>query len=289
MASGKLSVLTTAGEGYRLLGRDWWALLRILWLPVAILIVLDFQIAAIWHEQIEGMAVARWEYDREINALIQLDAVLAIPLIGLIAALWHRARVAGSKFLSIFGMLAAWKNIAALTTLWCCLIIITVSLSLFFASMIPIPTTEFVTELLLRKFGLESNPRLYRVLSDLILRGGPLLVALHISGRLGLMLWSRPAGGIGALDRAWTVGRGNGWRIAAAIFLATVPVSLAGSALMPLPDEINTLLYFVLWPDIADLAQMLIAVGVLSAACSSLMPDDTTATGGKQNTVPPLP
>lgn len=289
MVECKLSVLAAALEGYRILARGWWALLRIVWLPMGILVVLDFWLADRWHEQIEGTAFARWEYDSDIGVLIQFDGVLAILLIGLITALWHRASVAGPKFLSIFGMLAAWKNVAALTTLWCCLIVITVSLSWFFASMIPVPTTEFVTELLLRKFGLESDPRLFRVLSDLILKGGPLLVALHISGRLGLMLWSRPTGGIDPLDRAWAVGRGNGWRIAAAIFLATVPVSITGSALMPLPDEIDGLLYFVLWPDIADLVQTLVGVSVLSAACGSLMPDDTGTPGGKQNTIPTLP
>lgn len=272
MASGKLSVFATVREGYRLLARDWWALLRILWLPVAILIVLDFQIAAIWQDGIENPRYGGWGYDDVGMAiLIQLDDAIAILFFGLVVALWQRVRLVGDHFLSIYGLMAAWRNIVSLTVLWCCLILITVGVTWLFISIIPPVTSEFVTETLVRKFGLIDHPRLYRILFDLILHGGPLFVALHVVGRLGLMLWARPTGGDGALDRAWNAGDGNGWRIAAAIFLAILPVTMLESALQPGTVGGLGTTHFHLWSDAANLLQLIAAAGAFAAAHQALL------------------
>jgi hypothetical protein len=276
-------VFGTAVQGWRVLVADWSVLLRIAWLPLGVIVALDFYLGALFTRQFEGPAYTNLDYaDRAMTNLINLDMVVALFLGGLIVALWHRARLTGRQTLSMFRLLAAWRNVAALAVLWCSLILINVGLTWVVGSPLGPSTTEFLNETLIKKFGLISYPTIYRVLMDVILDGGPLLIAFHISGRLGLMLWARPAGGEGALDRAWAAGDGNGWRIAAAIFVAILPVMIVASALPPMLGGADFMLYLFLPSDLSNLLQLIVAAGVIAVAHETLL-------GGQQARETPAP
>jgi len=283
MNARRLPVLATVLRGWWLLARDWWILLRIIALPLAILVALDFYLAALWQRRLESPAYTNPEYaDSAMNHLMNLDMALAIVLGGLIVALWHRVRLAGRQTLSLFRLLAAWRNVLALSVHWCGLVLVTLGLIWVVGSPLGRSASERLSKVLIKEFGLISHPALYRVLMDLILDAGPLLVALHVSGRLGLMLWSRPAGGEGALDRAWAAGDGNGWRLAAAIFLAILPIALIESALPPMLGAAVGVQYIFVRHDIANLLQLIVAVAVLAAAHAALL-------GKKKATETPAP
>ena len=272
MDAPKLPVLGTALQGWRLVARDWWVLLRIILLPLAVLIALDLYLDARWVRWLENSDRTTSNYiNSGLYMLTTWDATLALLLGGLIVALWQRTRLTGRRTLSIFELLAAWRNVAALTVLWCVLILVAIGLTSVLASPLGPWVTQALDEVLIGMFGLASLPALYRILMDLILDGGPLLIALYICGRLGLMLWARPTGGAGALDRAWAAGDGNGWRLAAAIFLAVLPLTVLESALRPGTIQGGGLLGFHLWSDLSNLLQLIVAVAVIATAHDTLL------------------
>ena len=272
MNARKLPVLGTAVLGWRLLAGDWSVLLRIAWLPLAVLVAIDVYLDALWNRWLEASHYARYEYATSgLYVLTIWDMALALLLGGLIVAQWHRARLTGRQTLSTFGLLAAWRNIAALTLHWCGLILVTIGLTRVLGLPLGPSSSQFLNKVLVKKFELISHPALYRIVMDLIQEGGPLLIALYVSGRLALMLWARPAGGEGALDRAWAAGAGNGWRIAAAIFVAILPVMIVESALPPMLGGADFLLYLFLPSDLANLLQLIAAVAVIAAAHRTLL------------------
>lgn len=271
MSARKLPVLETAIRGWWLLAKDWSVLLRIVWLPLAVLVALDFLLAETWTKRLENVPYTSLTEASEETYLHLMDMALALALGGFIVALWHRVRLTGPRVLSVFGLLSAWRNIVALTVHWCSLILVTIGLTWVIGSLLGQSVSQSLSELLIKKYELISHPVVYRVLMDLILKGGPLLIALYISGRLGLVLWARPAGGAGALDRAWAAGDGNGWRIAASIFLAILPVMILESALQPGPVGGSSVFYLHLWFDLANLSFLIVAAGVISAAHRALL------------------
>lgn len=275
MNARKLPVLRTAVAGWRLPAADWSVLLRIVVPPLAVLMALDVYLDTRWERWLEDPAGTSAEYvSSALYILTTWDKVLALLFGGMIVALWHRARLTGPHLLSVFGLLAAWRNVAALTVLWCTLILITVGMTRMLSLPVGPWATHILDEVLIVRLGLNFHPILYRVLFDLILDGVPLLAALYVSGRLGLMLWARPAGGNGALDSAWIAGDGNGWRLAAAIFVAIMPVMILDSAFPPGPVLMSGPLGFHLQFDISNLLQLVIAVGVLAAAHGVLLGGD---------------
>jgi hypothetical protein len=275
MSSGRLPVLGTAVLGWRLLAGDWSVLLRIAVPPLAVLGAIDVYLDASWERWLENSDRTSSEYVTSgLYMLTTWDMVLALILGGLIAALWHRVRLTGRRTLSIFGLLAAWRNIVALTVHWCALILVTIGLTRMISVLVGPWATRFLDEALIGRLGLISHLAIYDILMDLLLDGGPLLIALYISGRLGLMLWARPAGGEGVLDRAWAAGDGNGWRIAAAIFVAILPVKMLASVLQPGPIQGGGLLGFHLWFDLSNLLQLIVAVAVIAAADRTLLGAD---------------
>lgn len=278
MSGRRLPVLATALHGWRLLAGDGSILLRIIVLPLGVLVALDLYLAGIWKRQLESLPTANLQYTTSgIIGLITLDMVLALVLGGLIVALWHRARLTGRQTLSILGLLSAWRNIVALTVHWCALILVTIGMTRVLGSPLGQPVTNFLNWILIERAGLISYPAVYRVLMGLILDGGPLFIALYVSGRLGLMLWARPAGGAGALDRAWAAGDGNGWRIAAAIFLAILPVTILESALQPGTAGGLGMTYILFWSDLANLLQLIAAAAVIGAAHQILLGGEAAA------------
>lgn len=270
MSVRKLPVLKTAIEGWWLLAKDWSVLLRIAWLPLGVVVALDFLIIELWKGRLWGLP------DR-MDVLMDMDVALAIVLGGLIVALWHRVQLTGSRVLSILGLLAAWRNIAALTAQWCGLALVTIGLTWVFSLPLGLPAEKSLNRILAEMYGLVDYPVLYRVLMDLILHGGPLLITLYVSGRLGLMLWARPAGGEDALDRAWAAGNGNGWRIAAAIFVAITPVMIFLSALQATLGEAGYFFEFYVWSDLSNLLQLVVGVSVISAAHQTLLGGEDAA------------
>ncbi len=275
MSSRKLPVLRTALKGWRLLAQDWSVLLRIVVLPLGVLMAFDLYLGGIWEQWLEVSHYVRYEYTTSgPYVLVIWGMVLALLLGGLIVALWHRARLTDRRTLSIFGLLAGWRNIVALTVHWCALILVTIGLTRVLGSPLGPSSSQFLNKVLVTKFGLASQPALYRIVMDLIQEGGPLLIALYISGRLGLMLWARPAGGTGALDRAWAAGAGNGWRLAVAIFLAILPVTMLESALQPGTVGGVGVMYVFLWSDLSNLLRLIVAVAVIAAAHGTLLEGD---------------
>lgn len=273
MRGRRLPVFATALLGWRLPVRDGLVLLRVAWFPLTVLVALDVLLAEIWNRQLEGSPYTSFAdmADEAYTRLVYLDMLLALVLGGFIVALWHRVRLTGRQVLSIFGLLSAWRNIAALTVRWCGLVLITIGLMWVVSSPLGPPVSRSLSNLLIRKYGLISYPAVYRVLMDLILGAGPMLVALYVSGRLGLMLWAQPAGGAGVLDKAWAAGDGNGWRIAAAMFLAILPVTVLESAFQPGTVGGAGMMYSFLWYDAANLLQLIAAVGVIAAAHQALL------------------
>jgi len=274
MNARRLPMLATVLQGWRLLARDWWVLLRIVALPLAVLVVLDVYLAALWNHRTAGSEISNLQYaQNELVALVNLDLVLALVLNGLVVAVWHRVRLTGRRRLSVFSLLAGWRNIVALAAHWCALILITIGLQRVFSSPLGLPVTNFLHWFLAEKAGLISYLTTYRVLLKLLLDGVPLFFALYVSGRLGLMLWARPRGRADALDRAWAAGAGNGWRLAAAIFLAILPIAIIESALPPMLGAAVDVQYIFLRHDIANLLQLIAAVAVIAVAHQSLMGD----------------
>lgn len=270
-------MLGTAFQGWRLLARDWLILLRIAWLPLGVVVALDFHIAGIWVRQLENPSFTDVDYATSgIKILTDFDMGLALLFGGFMVALWHRVQVSGRQVLSIFGLLAAWRNIAALTVHWCGLILITIGLMWVFNSVLAAPGKILLERLMNEGSALLIYPVLYGILAELILQPGPALAAFYISGRLGLMLWARPAGGKGAVEGSWAAGNGNGWRIAAAIFMAILPVILLEVAMQPLYTGISHLYY---WPasNLSNLLQLFVAVGVISAAHRALLGGEDAA------------
>lgn len=273
MSARKLPVFETAIRGWWLLAKDWSVLLRIVWLPVGIIVALDFLFTTITDGG-SGISPPYAGPDYRLYGMdiaINVDFALAIILGGLIVALWQRVQLTGQRDLSIFGLLAAWRNIGTLTTYWCGLILIVEGLQWLFSASFMLSSKVFLNRMLAQNAGLVDYPVLYRVLADLIEQGIPLLLALYIAGRLGLMLWARPAGGEGVLDRAWAAGAGNSWRIAAVIFVAIVPVMIFASARRLGPNEAESLSHFYLSFDLANLPLLIVAAGVISAAHRALL------------------
>ena len=76
------------------------------------------------------------------------------------------------------------------------------------------------------------------------------------------------------MDKAWNAGAGNGWRIAAAIFLAVLPVMIVESVLQPGTVQGGDLLNFHVWFDVSNLLQLIAAVAVIAAAHRTLLGAD---------------
>lgn len=278
MSGRKLPVLATVVQGWKFMAGDWSVLLRISCLPLGILVVVDFLISEAQSGQLGGSIYTNPENTSDpIAVLWNLQAALLLVSGGLIVALWHRVRLTGRQVLSIFGLLSAWRNIMTLTVYWCALILVTIGLKWIFSAPLGPPANDILNEILVQKFGLIAYPALYRVLMDLVQIGVPLFAAFYISGRLGLLLWTRPAGGEGALDKAWAAGNGNGWRIAAAIFLATAPVMIVASALQPMASGANSIFFMFLLLDLQDLLRLVIAASVISAVHQALLGDEIPA------------
>lgn len=267
MRGRKLPVVTTVLRAYPLLARDWWILLRIVPLPFAVLLALDYRLAGLVQGHWTDAAYTGMEYasDASYNLII-LHQTLAFFVGAFIVALWHRVRVGGRQVLSVFGFLSAWRNIASLTLHWSALILIAVGIRWVAGSPLGSSAQEFAKDLLIRKLDLASDPVLYRIAMDLLLGAGPLLVSFYISGRLALMLWARPAGGKEALENAWSAGIGNGWRISAAIFIAILPVMIIDSGLPPFLGAHYETWYEFIRFDISILLQLIFAAGVIAAA-----------------------
>ena len=154
MSGRKLPVLGTVFQGWRMLARDWSVLLRIAFLPLAVVVVLDFLLAEIWNRQMEDSPYTDLEYAAVgMNVLVDMDEALAIILGGLIVALWHRVRLTDRRVLSVFGLLAAWRNIVALTAYWSGLILITIGLTWVFSSPLGTAVDNFLNRILLERFG----------------------------------------------------------------------------------------------------------------------------------------
>jgi len=151
------------------------------------------------------------------------------------------------------------------------LILVTIGLEMVFRSPFGPFVGQAVSDLLIRKLGLVNYPAIYRILMDLVVDGLPLLIALYIPGRLGLMLWALPAGSAITMDGSWRASTGNGWRIAGTIFLAMLPIMITDSAL---PPDVITSTGFVnvfLWHDLSTLLQLFVAVGVIAAISGTLL------------------
>lgn len=269
-ARRKLPVMITAARAWILLARDWWTLLRILWVPVGLIVALDFYVAKLWHE---------W-FGASHPAVVSQDiyfvrgspqTVIMLLFAGVTVAIWHRTRLSGSRFPSMLRLLTAWPNLVSLTLHWCGLILVTIGLEMVFRSPFGPFVGQAVSDLLIRKLGLVNYPAIYRILMDLVVDGLPLLIALYIPGRLGLMLWALPAGSAITMDGSWRASTGNGWRIAGTIFLAMLPIMITDSAL---PPDVITSTGFVnvfLWHDLSTLLQLFVAVGVIAAISGTLL------------------
>jgi hypothetical protein len=274
----KLPILATAGLGWLLLLRDWLSLIRIIWLPLGILVALDFVVASAWEEANSLRTFDEEDYPTSgIRILIDLDTALAVLFGGLMAALWHRVQVADRRVLSVPGLLAAWRNIAALTVYWCGLILITVGLIWVFNSIMWAPARILLERLLDTGSSLLIHPVLHSLLTETVLQPAPAICAFLITGRLGLALWARPSGEVGASERAWTAGHGSGWRIATAIFAAILPVILLEAAMRHLYAEMGSVWYWFVLPDLSNLLQLFIGVGVISAAHRNLLENQPDA------------
>lgn len=272
MNNRRLPVLATAALGWLALLKSWSSLVRIVWLPLGILVALDFLLAGAWDEALSVPILNDENYPTSgIRILTDLDTALTVLLGGLAVAVWHRVQVADRLVLSVPGMLAAWRNIAALTVYWCCLVLITVGLIWVFNSVLWAPARILLERLMDAGSAMLIHPVLYGLLTELVLQPAPAILAFLIAGRLGLVLWARPAGGEGASERAWSAGQGNGWRIAVAVFLAMLPVGLLESALDTMYADTSFMPYSFLASDVSNLLSLFVGVGVIAAAHQSLL------------------
>lgn len=261
-APKKLPVWDTVVGGLRLLAADWRSLLAIISLPLALLVAADLWLARIWERYLESQMIAANPMDGPITA----DAALLVAVGGITMALWQRVRLVGPGYLSVFGLLAAWRNILTLALHWGSLIIVFAGVKLIVASAIGTPIADFLNWLMLERFDLMDWPMLFGLVFDLSSSAVFMLPALYITGRLALMLWALPADAPNGLDRAWAAGRGNGWRLAMAIFVATLPVQIGASlAHAGFTDFDMSLALFLRW-DIPAFLELLVGLGVVAAA-----------------------
>lgn len=258
----KLPVWDTVVGGLRLLAADWRSLLAIVSLPVVLLVAADIWLARIWGSYLEGPVIEANPILGPVNA----DAALLVVVSGIAMALWHRVRLVGPGYLSVFGLLAAWRNILSLTMHWASLIVVFAGVELVVTGAIGTPVADFLNWLILERFDLTAWPTLSWFLFGLVSGAVFMLPVLYITGRLALMLWALPVGAPDGLDRAWAAGRGNGWRLAMAILVATLPVQIGASWAQAVFPDFESPLALFLQRDIPAFLELLVGLGVVAAA-----------------------
>lgn len=260
----KLPVWATVIRACRSLAMSWKSLFAVLMPSLALLFSLDFALAGFWssHPR-EPDSVFPAE---PVVLLLNLDLIMLLVVGALAVALWQRRMVLGRDSITVAAITADWQDLAALVLYWAALIIIFTGSKLVASMPMGLWAVDMAGKLLGPLAGLGSHPWLYSALLKLTVDSIPLLVALHIAGRLGLAVWALPGAPPGALERAWIAGRGNGWRIAFALYLLIVPLALLESMVQVVPDQADFRLRFLLWMDVFGLLQLALTTAGIAAA-----------------------
>lgn len=260
----RLPVWDTVIAAGRLLAVSWKTFFAILTPLLAVLASLDFALARFWssHPQYAGSTLPA----RSVVMAWDLDMALLLILGALTIALWQRWRVIGPHAISFGPLSADWRDTANATLRWGALIV--VFLCARFVAGIPIGrwVYRWAIDSVLVLADSTTSLLVYRTLLHLVLYSAPMLVALHVAGRLGVALWALPPHGDGTLRQAWDAGRGNGWHVALALYVVVMPLVLLQSAILLNVVHVDSRFLVLLLTDVFGLLQTVVSVAVIAAA-----------------------
>ncbi len=244
---GKIVIRTTVLESYRFILKHPLAFLRIGWLPLIVLFLLNLVFGTFGPGAASGeTAIVLAEVGRVMANILAQTTVAAVVLVA-----WHRVVMFGPDGHS--GLLAVALGLREMRYLLAWLL-----LSVLFLVLIILCFALVVAIGLATLLGLQVGLTLFNVEHLLDLGGADhfmilelaslapaFLLATYFASRLSLILPALATDRQRSLRRAWTLSDGNGWRLTLASILVMLPVECVSvSSAYAAHNATGTLLYY---------------------------------------------